>query len=675
MISYLPHVIFIAIVISALLLWTHFSKKINLIKNQLVSFKNEIRNVSKIQYIMMNSSDEHINHLIKSTIENTITINQKDYCLQSHTALWNRKNIFTTINTPLYEAIPNIMIGVGLTFTFTFLAFALNNVNTILTENNDSALINLLSYTGSKFSTSLAGLICSIMWVISSKIKNQQIDEIINLINQELNRLSPPYASEQSIVFQNKKFTQITEQNDQLLTWFKSEFSFNMEKNFSTQTNTLTYHLDRISMQLFNNTQEAINKLILKIEQLESILNKLEGGLASQIGASVAIGLQPVLTRQKEAIEIMANQISHIQETALREMVSLFLKNLTHVSQQEMQDYLHSIRELGATLYQASEKIHDETLKATTFFSSTIENSTQNFERSINNAATQFNIHTQYDLSNLITDYTTRIEEISSTYSSSQHSTAKQLNKALSLSISQMQDNIIGVRRNNDDFNHTLEVQHKTLQQTAQHQHSQIQIIQQLLTEINTAITPIIKIDRQLSHINQKLNSQQELINYSQQAVSNINNILESLDKKILPTAERPFASESLASQISELVAPLLCESTNNIQLFNQIYTQSELKSKIAAYAFYENDLSRRSTTLFQVLVIFLEEPLLSGANTLVYLKNNIAEHRSLAKIFNDIPIGSIIERTIEPAQLKLLGQNIILSEHNIIKKGDVKLG
>jgi hypothetical protein len=78
--------------------------------------------------------------LLHECKRNLITVRgnsgSKQYCLKPYPDIWTARNIMTgKINLSLYETMPNILIGVGLMFTFIFLALALNDAGQAMTGN------------------------------------------------------------------------------------------------------------------------------------------------------------------------------------------------------------------------------------------------------------------------------------------------------------------------------------------------------------------------------------------------------------------------------------------------------------------------------------------------------------------------------------------------------------
>lgn len=79
------------------------------------------------------------------------------------------------INVPLADAVPNLLVGIGLLLTFFFLTLALTAATYALVTQSGpqtdllKATRDLLSAAGAKFSTSLAGLLASIVWAVLAR--------------------------------------------------------------------------------------------------------------------------------------------------------------------------------------------------------------------------------------------------------------------------------------------------------------------------------------------------------------------------------------------------------------------------------------------------------------------------------------------------------------------------
>lgn len=111
--------------------------------------------------------------------------------------LWNPGRLLrTTMNLAIFEAMPNLLVGVGLLFTFFFLSLALSQATVALTgQIQDQGQImkatqDLLSTAGAKFTTSLAGLLASIIWTVVAKNRMATLaragDEVAELVNKSV---------------------------------------------------------------------------------------------------------------------------------------------------------------------------------------------------------------------------------------------------------------------------------------------------------------------------------------------------------------------------------------------------------------------------------------------------------------------------------------------------------
>ena len=111
--------------------------------------------------------------------------------------LWTPNRLLRKrMNVAVFEAMPNLLVGVGLLFTFIFLSLALSEATVALTgASQDQTQImqatrDLLSTAGAKFTTSLAGLLASIIWTVYSKNRMATLaragDEIAELIQSAL---------------------------------------------------------------------------------------------------------------------------------------------------------------------------------------------------------------------------------------------------------------------------------------------------------------------------------------------------------------------------------------------------------------------------------------------------------------------------------------------------------
>lgn len=108
-----------------------------------------------------------------------------------------------SINMPLAEAIPNLLVGVGLLLTFFFLTLALTQATQALLpgagqEQQDltDATRGLLTAAGAKFLTSLAGLLASITWTIGARRRMARLVVAAEEVVERIQRMVRPSGAE-----------------------------------------------------------------------------------------------------------------------------------------------------------------------------------------------------------------------------------------------------------------------------------------------------------------------------------------------------------------------------------------------------------------------------------------------------------------------------------------------
>jgi methyl-accepting chemotaxis protein len=282
------------------------------------------------------------------------------------TDIWNPQQLVgRKINLPLAEAVPNLLVGVGLLLTFLFLTLAIVSATAALnlssapnvsqssqgsaaatrpvspldanraasgresgaTESNqkaiDSAIGNLLGSAGAKFLTSLVGLLASILWTIAFRRGMHRVgercDEVVHLIGV----LAPPDAGE------------------------------------------------RLARAQFEHSQSALqtadDHLLIAEESLQEsreqtgTLKRFETDLAVAIGKAINAGLAPQLeemTRKlTESIDKLSERMSAINQDALEKMLNDFAALLKKATETEMTALQQTLGKLAESLQTLADKL------------------------------------------------------------------------------------------------------------------------------------------------------------------------------------------------------------------------------------------------------------------------------------------------------------------------------
>jgi hypothetical protein len=182
------------------------------------------------------------------------------------------------VNMSLFDAAPNILIGIGLLFTFGFLAFALADVipaftSSAQTESVRNAIEGLLRNAAGKFLTSISGMFCSLLWTFGSKRSIESLENEIEALCVSMQRHIEDTGSEAAISAQigimNEILNESREQVGQLRR-FETDFAVAISKAFSNQmqpafeklSTSITDALNALTEKVGSMNEDALKKML-----------------------------------------------------------------------------------------------------------------------------------------------------------------------------------------------------------------------------------------------------------------------------------------------------------------------------------------------------------------------------------------------------------------------------
>lgn len=246
--------------------------------------------------------------------------------------LWNSNALLKQrFNLVLADAVPNVLVGVGLFFTFLFLTVALTEATQALgpqsdTEETKKAISNLLTAAGGKFLTSLAGLFASLAWSVASKKKIKILSFACQKFLDELSKIVPVNGAEVLMLKQGETASDSLALTEELLTEVRE------------QTGTFK----RFETDLAVTLAGAINKSFTpQMELMTSKLVKAIDGLSEKLG-----------TMNQEALQTMLEDFSvMLQKTTKTEMAQL---------QTTLADLTEKLKSVGGVIGQGGDKFKDD---------------------------------------------------------------------------------------------------------------------------------------------------------------------------------------------------------------------------------------------------------------------------------------------------------------------------
>lgn len=239
--------------------------------------------------------------------------------LNAPTDLWSPTRLLAQrMNLPLAEAVPNLLVGVGLLFTFAFLTLAIHHAAQVINVPGATAAANtdfvqaaskLLNAAGAKFSTSLAGLLASLIWSIALRRKiaalGRQCDEVLEL----LEGMVPSTGVEELMTLQAEQ----------------------------------TEKLGRIAEEQTEIAAELLHELRDQTGTLKRFETDMAVSLAGAITSAFAPQMQEMTDRLTGAIHDLSKNLSSINQDALQQMLTEFNTAIKENTAQEMTQFREAL--------------------------------------------------------------------------------------------------------------------------------------------------------------------------------------------------------------------------------------------------------------------------------------------------------------------------------------------
>lgn len=314
----------VAIAVIAAIFWFLWNPKINQTIDDLAKLrqyfdKNEVTDRSVIADALEQTKNKNIRAIlleIKSGLfELPGDLGVKTYSLRFYQDIWTPRALLAKqVNLALYDSAPNILIGIGLLCTFTFLAIALADVMPALSagaqpEEIRNAIAGLLKNAAGKFLTSISGMFCSLLWTYFSKSNLDALENEIEALCVSMQRHVEDTGSEAAI---------------------------------SAQISLLG--------EVLNESREQVGQL-----------RRFETDFAVAIGKALGNQMQPAFERLTasitNALDNLTSKVGTMNEDALKKMLTDFQSAIKEHSGKEMEGFKQTLVDIAQQLKEAAEKL------------------------------------------------------------------------------------------------------------------------------------------------------------------------------------------------------------------------------------------------------------------------------------------------------------------------------
>lgn len=283
--------------------------------------------------------------------------------------LWQPERLLhKRFNFALFEAVPNIAVGVGLFFTFLFLTLALTNATATLagagTANPVEATKDLLGSAGGKFLSSLAGLFVSLVWTLLGRRAMAELERAAERVVEAIESHWPPVGAEMAVLEQLNQLQQIS--------------------------------VSLIQQHDAHKEQQALAEDILTEEREQTgVLKRFETDLALSIGKAVTSGFGPQMDemtgRLERAIAELSNRMGTMNEDALRVMMNEFSQTLRSNTAGEMEQFRNTLSALATNLEASGASLQNGVGTAAAQLGAATQGMTENIEKAASHLVTSVN--------------------------------------------------------------------------------------------------------------------------------------------------------------------------------------------------------------------------------------------------------------------------------------------
>lgn len=411
---------FIIFLISGFVYWNS-SRRINDARREIKTLTESLerasfRGMQSFELSISQTKNKKLKSLLQETKENLVKVDgdlgPEYFSLRNYEEIWTSRSVLSgRMNLSLFETMPNILIGVGLMFTFGFLAYALTFAGQSMQDysaDRDNAMKQLIATAGGKFITSIVGLFCSLLWNWRAKVKIDQLQRSIEQLHAAFRKIAPDTAAQAIIKQQHSIFKEILDENR------------------------------------------------AQVGQLKRFETDFAVALANAIGNTLQPAFKTLGSELIEAIKNLTDRIGSMNEEALQRMITEFLEKFRSTSSNEMQDFKNVLIELASKLNAAGTKMEADIGSASTTFGY----AAKTLESAITKAKdTVEQIDASLDRANMVIDNSgEKFEQISNKFFNSLRA-LDTLIVGVENFVEKIQNNVGTLNRISESLDHTVESQ------------------------------------------------------------------------------------------------------------------------------------------------------------------------------------------------------------------------
>ena len=291
--------------------------------------------------------------------------------------------IFPRISSGFYQAVPNLLTGMGILGTFLGLAGGVGSASSGLSSSNPgeitAALQQLLGGASLAFWTSIVGIVCSILFVLVERYASRELhvglDEWVGAIESRLERVTPEGLALQQLDQARRTTTQLERFNSELIFSLEQALEEKIAGRLSPQLERLLQAVEGLREDRATDSGQLIEQALVRftdalqektgsqfedmgktVDDLNRTLKESSDALA-QTQREVRGALDSVLNAVKTAMDTGATAMTETLQQSLGEVTGVLASASEQLADRLIVSTNAAAEELRGTLGSASEEL------------------------------------------------------------------------------------------------------------------------------------------------------------------------------------------------------------------------------------------------------------------------------------------------------------------------------
>lgn len=201
--------------------------------------------------------------------------------------------IFPNISTGFYQAVPNLLTGMGILGTFVGLAAGVGSASSGLASSNPgeitSALQQLLGGASLAFWTSIVGIVCSILFVVGERSVTRRLHialvDWVGALESRLERVTPEGVALQQLEQARRATTQLERFNSELIFSLEKALDEKIAGRLSPQLEQLVEAVEQLRADRSTDSGRMINDAL---DRFTAAMQDRAGSQFDEMAATVA---------------------------------------------------------------------------------------------------------------------------------------------------------------------------------------------------------------------------------------------------------------------------------------------------------------------------------------------------------------------------------------------------